>query len=201
MKHGASNLQTLNNMNEGYVYLIGTPIFGWYKIGKSRTPEVRVKDLGILLPFKIEIIGIWKAKNHHLMESSLHEIYKDNKINGEWFEFTKKEAYEVFSSIPAETRIYPIDNREHLLDRFSNVAEDLKGSRKVLGVKVQKLRGNFTEKEREKIRDTSIEHQKMRKILKNINGYSTISRYQLACNKPYTDKKIKLNIFTSIVEH
>ena len=28
-------------MNEGYVYLIGTPIFGWYKMGKSRTPEVR----------------------------------------------------------------------------------------------------------------------------------------------------------------
>jgi hypothetical protein len=25
----------------GYVYLIGTPIFGWYKIGKSITPEVR----------------------------------------------------------------------------------------------------------------------------------------------------------------
>ena len=24
----------------GYVYLIGTPTFGWYKIGKSITPEV-----------------------------------------------------------------------------------------------------------------------------------------------------------------
>ena len=72
-------------MTEGYVYLIGTPIFGWYKIGKSRTPEVRVKDLGILLPFKVEIIGVWKAVNHHLMESTLHEMYKTNKINGEWF--------------------------------------------------------------------------------------------------------------------
>ena len=39
----------------GYVYLIGTPIFGWYKIGKSKTPEVRIKDLGILLPFKLHI--------------------------------------------------------------------------------------------------------------------------------------------------
>jgi len=54
----------------GYVYLIGTPIFGWYKIGKSITPEIRVKDLGILLPFKIKVMAIWKAENHHLMESS-----------------------------------------------------------------------------------------------------------------------------------
>jgi len=67
---------------EGYVYFIGTPVFGWYKIGKSKTPEVRVKDLGILLPFKVHIIGVWKAKNHTLMESSLHEMYKDKRING-----------------------------------------------------------------------------------------------------------------------
>lgn len=52
----------------GYVYLIGSPIFGWYKIGKSITPEVRIKNLGILLPFKIDIICIWKAENHHKLQ-------------------------------------------------------------------------------------------------------------------------------------
>ena len=41
---------------EGFVYLIGSPLFGWYKIGKSKTPEVRVSNLGILLPFKLKII-------------------------------------------------------------------------------------------------------------------------------------------------
>ena len=79
----------------GYVYLIGTTTFGWYKIGKSITPEIRIKDLGILLPFKITIIGVWKAVNHHLMEKTLHEIYASSRINGEWFEFTAKEAYDV----------------------------------------------------------------------------------------------------------
>ena len=68
----------------GYVYLIGSPIFGWYKIGKSITPEVRIKDLGILLPFKIHVIGVWGAKNHHQLERALHEIHKDRRINGEW---------------------------------------------------------------------------------------------------------------------
>lgn len=152
-------------MNEGYVYLIGTPIFGWYKIGKSRTPEVRVKVL-ILLPFKVEIIGVWKAVNHHLMESILHEMYKTSKINGEWFEFTKKEAYEVFSSIPEQSRIYPIDNKEHPLDRFSNVVEDRKDSKKVIGVRTQKLRGNFTPEEREAKRLESMENQKEKKRLR-----------------------------------
>ena len=136
----------------GYVYLIGTPTFGWYKIGKSKTPEVRVKDLGILLPFKLHIIGVWTAQNHHLMESALHEMYKSYRINGEWFEFTKTELLNVLSSIPSETRIYPSNDVPHSLDRFSNIIEDKKGGRKVFGVKVQKLRVNFTPEEREQKR-------------------------------------------------
>ena len=153
-------------MNQGYVYLIGTPIFGWYKIGKSRTPEVRIKDLGILLPFKIEIIGVWKADNHHLMESTLHQIYHSNKINGEWFEFSRKEAYKLFSSIPEETRIYPINDKEHIFDRFSNIIEDKRNDKKVIGVRTQKLRGNFTPEEREAKRLAAIEQQKIKKANK-----------------------------------
>jgi hypothetical protein len=170
-------------MNEGYVYLIGTPIFGWYKIGKSRTPEVRVKDLGILLPFKVEIIGVWKAVNHHLMESTLHDIYKSNRINGEWFAFTKKEAYNVYASIPEVSRIYPIDNKEHPLDRFSNVEEDRKDSKKVIGVRTQKLRGNFTPEEREAKRLESMvkhaEKKRLRENQKEIQSTSSFSRIGL----------------------
>lgn len=139
----------------GYVYLIGNSIFGWYKIGKSIKPEVRIKDLGILLPFKIKVYSVWIAKNHHLMESSLHEIYSNNRINGEWFEFTGEEIGKLINSIPAETQIYN-DNT----DKFSNIDIDTKSSRRVLGVRKEKLRGNFTLKEREKRRKESIEQQK-----------------------------------------
>jgi hypothetical protein len=150
-------------MNEGYVYLIGTPTFGWYKIGKSITPEIRIKDLGILLPFKLQVIGVWKAKNHHLMEKALHEMYSASRINGEWFEFTGKDAYQVFNNIPEETRIYPLPNIAHSFDRFSNVNQDTKKSNKVLGVRVQKLRGNFTLEEREAKKIASIEKQRVKK--------------------------------------
>ena len=168
----------------GYVYLIGSPIFGWYKIGKSITPEVRIKDLGILLPFKIHVIGVWGAKNHHQLERALHEIHKDRRINGEWFEFSKKEVYEeVFGKIPDEVRIYPIENDEHFLDKFSNIDEDTKGTRKVIGVRTQKLRGNFTPEEREAKRLAAIEKQKekkrKRKDLKEIKADLGFSRVGL----------------------
>lgn len=147
----------------GFVYLIGTPIFGWYKIGKSITPEVRIKDLGILLPFKISIIGVWRANNHHLMESTLHEMYSQHRINGEWFEFSKKKLYEVIAAIPSETLVYPSDNSHLKLDKFSNIFEDTKDNRLVYGVKVQKLRGDLTPEEREERKQASLILQKQRK--------------------------------------
>lgn len=144
----------------GYVYLIGNSIFNWYKIGKSVTPEIRVKDLGILLPFKIKVYSIWKAENHHLMESTMHEMYSKNKINGEWFEFSGEEIGKLINSIPDEARIY-LDNT----DKFSNIDEDTKNSKKVIGVRTQRLRGDFTPEEREQRRLASIEKQKQNKLL------------------------------------
>jgi hypothetical protein len=154
----------------GYVYLIGTPVFGWYKIGKSKTPIVRVRDLGILLPFKIRVIGVWKAEDHTLMEQALHEKYIDNRVNGEWFEFDRKEVYRVADAIPLSARVYPATGTiAEELDRFSNVVEDTKFSKRVLGVRVQKLRGNFTPEERDQKRREGIERQRLKKLQRQQN--------------------------------
>ena len=159
----------------GYVYLIGSPIFGWYKIGKSKTPVIRVKDLGILLPFKLHVIGVWSAKDHSLLEKTLHEIYDPCHINGEWFEFSKKDVYKVFDSIPSETCIYPTENKDHPLDRFSNIVEDTKKSKRVLGIRVQKLRGDFTLEERDAKRIAAMEQQKIKRSLKAKTSLSSTS--------------------------
>ncbi len=71
----------------GYIYLIGSSVFGWYKIGKSIRPEIRTSDLGVLLPFKIEVFSIWGSNAYSIVESSLHKHFKLNQINGEWFTF------------------------------------------------------------------------------------------------------------------
>jgi hypothetical protein len=147
----------------GYVYLIGTSTFGWYKIGKSKIPKIRVNSLGILLPFKVNVIAIWKAQDHHLMESSLHEMYTKSKINGEWFEFTKKEVQDLIERIPSEARVYPGVLSEKL-ESFTNVDQDTRKNKTVIGVRVQKLRGNFTPEEREQKRQAAIEKQRLKKL-------------------------------------
>lgn len=154
----------------GYVYLIGTPIFGWYKIGKSISPEIRINNLGILLPFKIQVMGLWKANNHHLLEKTLHDIYKDKQINGEWFEFTKSEVQELFITIPNAAKIYTYgDDKIPFIDRFSNVVEDTRKEKRVTGVRTQKLRGNFTPEERDARRIESMKQQRIRKESKLAN--------------------------------
>lgn len=145
----------------GYVYLIGSTTFGWFKIGKSVTPEIRIRNLGILLPFKIEVLAVWKAHNHHLMENYLHEMYDSKRINGEWFEFSKKEVLELIKRIPEETRVSSADN-------FSNISSDTKSNSLVTGLKIQKLRGNFTPEERDARRIASIAEQKLRRQQKKL---------------------------------
>lgn len=141
----------------GFVYLIGTSVFGWYKIGKSVDANVRVNQIGVLLPFKIKVFQVWRAENHHLMEKSLHEIYAHKRINGEWFEFSKDEIRELIEAIPYEARVDGFST-------FSNIEEDTKNNRRVLGLRVQKLRGDFTLEEREQKRQEAIEQQRKKKL-------------------------------------
>lgn len=145
----------------GYVYLIGSTKFGWYKIGKSKIPEIRIRDLGILLPFRVEVIKIWKAEDHHSLEKLLHEIHNANKINGEWFEFSKIEIQQLIESIPNEACVN-VSEDVPKLDKFSN--EDERNSKRVLGLRVEKLRGNITDKEREQRRIAGIERHRLKKL-------------------------------------
>lgn len=175
----------------GYVYLIGTPIFGWYKIGKSITPEVRIKDLGILLPFKIKVMSVWRAENHHLMEATLHEIYKDKRINGEWFEFSKQEIFKVIESIPEEARIY-LDNS----DKFSNIELDTKDDKTVIGLRLRK--GPFSEEELKEHGKYYKHHKEVTKVLRKLKSYSERRcPFVIMCD---VVGKPRINIFTSIIE-
>lgn len=111
----------------GYVYLIGNDRFQWYKIGKSKDAQVRVEHLGILLPFKLKIFGIWKAQNHTLMESALHEQHTTSRINGEWFTFSKKQVEELHLSIPTVACVFwhTDPNSTSEFSTFSNMERDI----------------------------------------------------------------------------
>lgn len=110
----------------GYVYLIGNSRFHWFKIGKSKTPEVRVAHLGVLLPFKLKVFAIWKAENHHMMESALHQMHADARINGEWFSFSDTRVETIYRSIPSEACIFwHLQQTESVFSNFSNMEKDV----------------------------------------------------------------------------
>ena len=114
----------------GHVYLIGSRKFHWFKIGKSARATIRISELGILIPFRIEVIAIWKADSHHKLERDLHEKYSGYIINGEWFSFNPEQLNCVISEmLYASTEIN---------SKFCNFAADvvpsgaIKAARKVL---------------------------------------------------------------------
>ena len=84
----------------GYVYLIGSSQFGWYKIGQSKSAAVRIRTLGVLLPFKIEVFAVWKTDNPGRLEAAMHERYAEHHLNGEWFSFAWDQ---MMGAVAAET--------------------------------------------------------------------------------------------------
>lgn len=83
----------------GHVYLIGSRKYSWYKIGKSSNAAIRITDLGILLPFRIEVIAVWRVENHHAVERLLHEKFEVNRVNGEWFTFSQAQLKKIVSGM------------------------------------------------------------------------------------------------------
>lgn len=71
----------------GYVYLIGSQRFGWYKIGKSKHANIRINDLGILLPFRVELFCLWGTDDETRLEREMHIRHEGKNLHGEWFLF------------------------------------------------------------------------------------------------------------------
>lgn len=140
----------------GFVYLIGNSIFKWYKIGKTKTPNVRIRNIGILLPFKVSIIGIWKAENHSALESLLHKKYGYCAINGEWFLFQQGEASKLFDILPEDSCVFSRHKKNEIkLSNFSNLKRDCPDGH-VIRYKVKKMKGTFTEEERARLKMESM---------------------------------------------
>jgi hypothetical protein len=61
---------------------------GLYKIGWSNNVDKRMKNL-VKLPFDIRMIHKIKTGTPKELEASIHERYKDVRVNGEWFSLTE----------------------------------------------------------------------------------------------------------------
>jgi hypothetical protein len=56
-----------------------------YKIGTSKHPEKRIRQLQTGNQEKLELINTFESKYATLLESTLHQKYAHLKENGEWY--------------------------------------------------------------------------------------------------------------------
>ncbi|OQW93477.1 MAG: hypothetical protein BWK79_10930 [Beggiatoa sp. IS2] len=68
-----------------YVYAIREVDSGNIKLGISKDPQVRLKQLQVGNSSRLELIAYREAKNGYCDEHSVHDANNDYHIRGEWF--------------------------------------------------------------------------------------------------------------------
>lgn len=79
----------------GYVYLVQADCY--FKIGRSKQPNVRFEQIGLQLPFPFEVLHIIPVNDMHISEKHLHAKYAHQHLNGEWFKLSPNEITEIMS--------------------------------------------------------------------------------------------------------
>jgi len=159
----------------GYVYLLGSKKFHWYKIGKTRHATIRVSELGILLPFRIEVIAIWQAWDHHELERLLHLEFEPYRVNGEWFSLSSQQVDRLVSQMRHGATAHAIgftNIKEETVDPEGNVIEI-------------KFRKHLTPEEREAKKQKSMaEHAEKKRTAKRCTscGQTLRENKSLAAN-------------------
>lgn len=83
---------------EGHVYVIECG--GYYKIGFSRNPANRARQLQAGCPFRLHLVGCVSAPM--TAETQLHNTYADKRIHGEWFQLTPEDVGDILRRYPGD---------------------------------------------------------------------------------------------------
>ena len=74
-----------DDLPDMYVYAIREKESGRIKIGISKDPERRMKQLQTGNSQELELVAYKKADNKYKDEKELHLLHSDKKLRGEWF--------------------------------------------------------------------------------------------------------------------
>ena len=91
--HTPKPKRTQNKKKEipGYVYLLRSNT-GYYKIGRTKDPDNRLKVFGVKLPFEVGFAALIQSSDMVQMEKDLHELYEAKRVNGEWFDLSPEDV-------------------------------------------------------------------------------------------------------------
>jgi translation elongation factor P/translation initiation factor 5A len=70
------------------VYLIKSEDTGYFKIGVSKHPNKRIKELQTGNSSVLSIVTTYSSDNAYKIEKTLHRRYSYLRKDGEWFDFT-----------------------------------------------------------------------------------------------------------------
>lgn len=97
----------------GFVYIIESDN-GLLKIGRSTRPHKRINAIRTQSAAGIKKIVISEPiLNYAESERKLHKIFKNKRINGEWFDLEMSECLEELEKIQVETKEKAILNEEY----------------------------------------------------------------------------------------
>lgn len=86
VEHHYHHVHTRSMPRGNYVYVIkDIEISGFYKIGRTNEPYVRLSTFDVKLPFAIEVITVLQCKNAVHTETALHRTFAHKRHKGEWF--------------------------------------------------------------------------------------------------------------------
>lgn len=72
-----------------YIYAIGSDHFNFVKIGYSSNPKNRLWGLQNANPYKLKLLSVWgpwKASQIRQVEETIHNMYHEKRVSGEWFD-------------------------------------------------------------------------------------------------------------------
>lgn len=89
-----------------YVYLVATiEEFPKFKIGRSKNPESRIKQLQTASGSPLELLKKYESKYPTVLEKNLHKHFNGCNYINEWFGLSKKD----------------VDEFEQICDRFEQM--------------------------------------------------------------------------------
>lgn len=96
-----------------YIYLI-TNNLNQYKIGISKNPKRRIKELQTGNDSNLFIVNQYKSEKYYKkIEKALHNTYKHCNVLNEWFELTNNQASMFISEcIKIEENLIFMDNNK-----------------------------------------------------------------------------------------
>ncbi|MHA2183072.1 MAG: GIY-YIG nuclease family protein [Promethearchaeota archaeon] len=74
-----------------HIYLIQSTETGRYKIGVSKNPHKRIKQLQTGSSEELNLINSFESEYYNKIEKGLHSTYSHLSVIGEWFNLTLNE--------------------------------------------------------------------------------------------------------------